>query len=236
MKNKILNLTKQLALEEPKPEDFHFFEMALTHKSYFKDTNDKFELNALPDYDRLEFLGDSVLKLVLNEYIFQKYTKYRSGDLTKLSAYLLSDKTLEKIALTLKIEPFIKTGARIPSHEVLSDVLEAIFGACYISYGLVKTRKFILSLYKDLIESANDDELKENYKAALQEWAQARKLGLPEYKVTKEEGPSHKPNFEVEVLIQGKLYGRGTGTSKKDASQSAAKVAFNKINSKNGSK
>jgi ribonuclease III len=208
-------------LQVPVPQDMYqlgIFWQALTHKSYGVD-----DLTDVPDYDRLEFLGDSILKFTINEYLFSIFNKYDSGQLTKLSAYLLSDKSLLRIANELHIVRFVRTGIRIKPQAVLSDVMESLFGACYLVYGLKSTKELILRLYKDLILEGDSSELKDNYKAALQELTQSKQLGLPDYVVVKTDGPPHSPNFEVEIRLAGKVLGRGSGPSKKEAGQMAAK-------------
>lgn len=223
MKSKEIDIKKLFyILNIPEEADQTLFWQAITHKSFFADAlEDSFD-----HYDRLEFLGDSILKLTINEYLFKNFTRYDSGKLTKLSAYLLSDKTLLQIANEANIKPFVRTGARIRRESVLSDVMEALFGACYLNCGLEAARKLILDLYKDLIIEADESELKGNYKAALQELAQSKQLGLPEYLIINSEGPPHNPKFEVEIKIAGKTMGRGIGGSKKEAGQMAAKASL----------
>lgn len=211
-------------LDLPAPQDIYqlsVFWQALTHKSYGVD-----DLTDVPDYDRLEFLGDSILKFTINEYLFRSFKKYDSGQLTKLSAYLLSDKSLLRIADELNIVKFVRTGARIRPYAVLSDVMESLFGACYLVYGFSDTKELIIRFYKDLILEGDSSELKDNYKAALQELTQSKQLGLPDYIVVKTDGPPHSPNFEVEVRLAGKVLGRGSGPSKKEAGQMAAKASL----------
>lgn len=210
------------------------FVQALTHKSFLQDTNNSEEkaLIAPNHYDRLEFLGDSVLKLVMNENLYRQYGLYDSGELTKLSAYLLSDKTLKRIGQKLQIVDYIRTGTRIKPEAVLPDIMESLIGASYLAYGFDITGEFIIELYKEIIQEADASELKDNYKAALQELTQSQQLGLPEYTVAKAEGPAHSPKFEIEVSLNGVSLGKGTGSSKKEASQMAAEQALAKLNTK----
>ncbi|MDJ0624784.1 MAG: ribonuclease III [Candidatus Caenarcaniphilales bacterium] len=205
------------------------FLQAVTHKSFVKDIpSDSLEYQQ-EQYDRLEFLGDSVLKLVLNEHLYRLFPNYNSGQLTKLSAFLLSDKTLKRIALSLGIEEYVKVGRRIGKDAVLPDIMESLIGASYISFGFTMAGEVIIELYKDIILEADASDLKGNYKAALQEFTQSRQMGLPDYNVAKALGPAHKPLFEVEVSLKGKVLGIGSGPSKKDAGQAAAKEALRKL-------
>jgi len=207
-----------------KPECPELFISALTHKSYLAD-----EQNLHNHYDRLEFLGDSVLKTVINSHLYQKYPDYPSGELTKLSAYLLSDKALTQIASSLDLSSLIRSERRIPKSSILADVSEAIIAACYLNYGLETTQEMILGLYDDLIEEADASDLKENYKAALQEYTQSQGLGLPTYITIKQDGPAHSPRFELEVRLGDQILGHGIGKSKKDASQKAAQASLLKL-------
>jgi len=215
-----------LELQLPDEKGKMPFLQAVTHKSFMLENEDT---EPAGDYDRLEFLGDSVLKLVINEFIFRKFNDYDSGELTELSAFLLSDKTLLRIADGLNFKLYIRTGSRIRPESVMSDVMEALLGACYLTYGFKATEELILRLYNDLVDEADSSELKGNYKAALQELTQSKQLGLPSYKVIKTEGPPHSPSFEVETLLKGKMLGRGKGASKKEASQMAAKNALERL-------
>lgn len=225
----IEGLFKLIGLEIPDSEGKQHFFAAVTHKSFLLDNeDDPFK----GEYDRLEFLGDSVLKLVINELIFRKFPDYDSGQMTELSAYLLSDKTLLRIAHSLNFKSFVRTGSRIKQDAVLSDVMEALLGACYVVFGFQRTEKLIHHYYRDLIDEANANELKGNYKAALQELTQSKQLGLPAYKVVNTEGPPHNPSFEVETYLKGKILGTGRGSSKKEASQMAAKNALDKLANK----
>ena len=209
------------------------FRQALTHKSFLIDLPENTVFDETNDqYDRLEFLGDSILKTSINEHLFHKFKTYNSGDLTKLSAYLLSDKSLLQIAHELNIKPFVRTGSRVPKESVLSDIMESLFGACYLIYGFETARQLILNLYTEMIEEADASDLKDNYRAALQELSQSKQWGLPEYKVSSTSGPPHKPIFEIEVYLQNQLMGIGKGISKKEASQAASKQAFFELQNK----
>jgi ribonuclease-3 len=213
------DLIKVLGIDKPlKANDEQLFLQALTHKSYLLD-HPEYNL----EYDRLEFLGDAILKFVINEYLFINFPKYNSGELTKLSGYVLSDKMLFKIASDLRLRKFVLCGSRIKAESVMSDVMESLIGATYLVYGFEEAKKLILRSYEDIILEADSSELKENYKAALQELTQSKQLGLPEYFVVKSEGPPHNPNFGIEIrLSDGTILGEGEGSSKKEAGQAAA--------------
>lgn len=207
----------------PNDDDYRLFQVALTHKSILKEHEEK---NPNSHYDRLEFLGDSILKQVINKFIFFQYSEYNSGQLTQLSAYLLSDKTLVKIANNLNIQPYVLCKKHLKKETILGDVMEALFAAVYLTYGLDTIEKIIIHLYQDIITEANLDELKDNYKAALQEFLQSKKLGLPEYITISHTGPPHNPIFEIGVQVEGTIITTDTGSSKKQASQNAALKAL----------
>ncbi len=235
--NKKYLLLNQLFLSLKLPEiknkeSLNLFLTAITHKSFLSEE----ELNKAGSlalhYDRLEFLGDAILKTVLSEYIFHKYPNYDSGSLTKLNAYLLSGKTLSKIAKKFNFQNFILCKKLKQSDSVLEDVLESFLAACYLTYNFEFTKKFIINLYGEEIEKANLSNLKGNYKAALQEYTQSYQMGLPEYEVASQSGPSHDPVFTIKIKIKGAYIAEASASSKKEAGQLAAKEALKKIKEK----
>lgn len=203
------------------------FIRALSHKSFFLRNYQELKSSkkqnlSLADYDRLEFLGDAILKFVINSYLFETYQTYRSGKLTSLSAYLLSDKLLTEIGEQLKLEKHIRVGNYIPKRQVIADVLEAILGAYFLSFGIEQSKELILDLYQAYFQLAEEKAESENYKARLQELAQAEAKQLPKYILLKTTGPAHASLFFVEVSF-GDKSSLGTGSSKKLAEQAAAK-------------
>ncbi len=200
---------------------------ALTHKSYAHMYGIK------EDNERLEFLGDSVLNLVISEYLCHLYPAYDEGKLTKLKSSLVNRKSLLLWAKKLSLGDYLliseeeeAAGGR-QRDSLLSNALEALIGAIYEDQGWDKIRKFFLRQIPTLKGIRKAD-----YKSRLQELIQKRYKILPEYGVKTESGPAHKKFFEIEVKVKGRVFGHGTGWSKKAAEQEAAKKALTKVRTK----
>lgn len=217
--------------------DYSFLDKALTHSSY------PFE-NKLPDSEdneRLEFLGDAVLKLIASKCLYERFPDYSEGELTKIRAVLVSDKTLAGIAEELNLGKYLKlgyheekTGGRTrPS--TLACGFEAILGAFYLDGEFHCLYDFCVRLFEEEITKIDKSASKYNYKAILQEYAQAGGLEVPDYIVVKEEGPPHNKLFKVEVFVNGEKSGAGEGKTKKDAHQKAAEKAVNVLKILEGS-
>ena len=189
--------------------------MALTHRSL---RADKYS------YERLEFLGDKVLALILSEILYHKFADADQGELTKRYHPLAKESALAKIAVAVGLPSFILSDGISDVHElasVQSDVTEAIIAALYLDGGMEEARKFVLA--HCVFEDAIPDDRHENPKSALQEWAAARQLGLPAYSVLDKQGPDHALYFSVEVVLNGVLKAQGEGLSRKIAEQDAAR-------------
>ncbi len=194
-------------------------EIALTHTSYANEHN-------CASYERLEFLGDAVLELVSSDYIF-KHENLKEGDMSKKRSLYVCENALYEYAKELDLVNHIKVGHSIqtPNKTVVADVFEAIIGAIYLEKGLDAVFAFFNKLIVPYIESGA--EFLHDYKSTLQEMVQTQRQSV-EYIVVKEGGPAHKKYYVVDVLIDGIVYGEGTGNSKKDAEQRAAKEALSK--------
>ncbi len=202
-------------------------QQALTHKSYAHMYGIK------EDNERLEFLGDSVLNLVISEHLYHRYPAYDEGKLTKLKSSLVNRKYLLLWAKKLSLGDYLLiseeeevAGGRQRA-SLLSNALEALIGAIYQDQDWDKAKKFILGQISTLKGTKKVD-----YKSRLQELIQRRYKILPEYKVKTESGPAHKKLFEIEVKVKSRIFGRGTGLNKKTAEQEAAKKALKKIKTK----
>ncbi len=214
----------------------HFIQ-ALIHRSFLEELEDDDTSN-----ERLEFLGDSVLSLVVAEYLFQKFPDEDEGFLTKIRARLVNRTALSDAAEEIGLAKFIlidhnlsNTFARA-SKTVLSDGLEAVIGAIYLDHGLKVSKEFIYRILIEPITKENDYLIDENYKSQLLEFAQANKIEIPIYKVIKQEGPQHDRIFTVKVSAGKSYEGIGIGKNKKTAEQNAAKAALEKIFSNYNSK
>ncbi len=199
---------------------------ALTHKSYKQPY----------DNERLEFLGDAVLDLIVGEYLYKKFNRSDEGKLSKIRASLVNETGFDKLARALNLGDYIllsnaednNGGREKPS--LLSNAFEAIIGAIYLEDGLKTAEKIAIELIESNYEEISLDSLFRDFKTTLQELTQARFGMTPEYKVISSRGPDHLKEFEVGVFIQDKEYARAIGKSKKIAQQEAAKEAVELLN------
>jgi ribonuclease-3 len=206
-------------------------DLALTHRSWANE-------QSVPEhYERLEFLGDSVLGLVAAEWLYSQHPELPEGELSKLKGQLVSREALMKHAQELDLGAELKIGVgedrsggrTKPS--LLADSMEAVFGALYLDGGLEVARKVILPMLEDAYhEKAREPVV--DAKTQLQEFSQALGWDLPEYRLTGASGPDHSKTFVVECWVAGKLAGQGEGSSKKTAEQRAAADALEKLQEK----
>lgn len=201
---------------------------ALRHRSTLVD--DKF--SSTDSYERLEFLGDAVLDLIVTEVIFDLFPHKNEGFLTKLRAKLVRGDTLAMYARELKLYKFMLLGERVQgqgieqSKSVLADVFEALVGAIYLDIGYESTSQFVRTVIEEFIDFDEITQMLDNYKSLLLEFAQAHQMEIPTYNVISEEGPGHDKTFGVEVLVDNRPMARGKGKSKKEAEQKAASRAL----------
>ena len=203
---------------------------ALMHRSY------AYENGNLPTNERLEFLGDSVLGIVITETLYLRYPDCTEGQLAKLRAAVVNAIALADVARTLGLGEYLflgrgeeTTGGREKS-SILADTMEAVFGAIFLSRGLPAAADVIHRLFDPLIEQASALGAGLDWKTSLQEISAAHDLGLPEYVVT-DEGPDHAKEFFARAVIGGHVLGEGHGRSKKIAEQQAASTAYERIRS-----
>jgi ribonuclease-3 len=215
--------------------DLRILNQSLTHTSYAYELEGN---NGLFQNERLEFLGDVVLGLIVSEYIYHKYPDYMEGDLAKIRAKVVSRPILTKRAKLLNLGKYLllgkgeeMTGGR-SRHSILADTFEALIGAIYLDSGLEKSRDFILSQLKEDIEKITYNVQVQDYKTDFQEFTQKKFRTLPFYKVINKEGPDHNRTFEIAVMVKGKVWGIGKGGSKKEAEQRAAFYALQKVKRK----
>ncbi|MBN1497175.1 MAG: ribonuclease III [Spirochaetes bacterium] len=203
---------------------------ALTHRSYVNESG-----GGIMDNERLEYLGDSVLGLVVNEYLFREYEQYREGELAKIKSAVVSEATLSKLARSIDLGRFIFMG-RGEEHSggrdrssILANTVEAIIGALYLDSGLKTCRKFILSLLRDEIGMVNSLTYLRDPKTALQEYVQKKYKERPVYRVIEERGPDHQKEFTVSLIINGREILTGEGPSKRKAEMNAARASLKRI-------
>lgn len=185
--------------------------------------------------ERMEFLGDSVLGLVVNEYLYNRYPDRDEGDLTKIKSLVVSRQVLAKKAEEIGLGKYlllsageVESGGRKRS-SIIADAMEAVIGAIYLDRGIEAAREFIRREILVGLHEITRSEEHTNYKSLLQELVQGSRKVHPVYRVQSERGPDHDKQFIVDVSISGKMYGRGTGKSKKEAEQSAAKAALENL-------
>lgn len=207
-----------------------YFIQALMHRS-FLEQHSEYDISN----ERLEFLGDAVLNLIVAEYLYKNFPQKDEGFLTKVRAKLVNRLALAEAADRINLGNFLlisknlSSSFAVSSRTVLSDAMEALIGAVYMDNGLLSSKDFIS---KVLIEPNSKEELfliDENYKSQLLEYAQAKRFDNPIYNVLREEGPQHNRVFTVNVTIGKKEYGIGTGKNKKTAEQNAARIALQNI-------
>jgi ribonuclease-3 len=174
------------------------------------------------NYERLEFLGDAVLKLIISDILYKKYPDYREGDLTKIRSIVVSDNILSEIGAELDIN-CDENLRGTPS--IYACAFEAVLGAYYLDGKSVELQKALEKLFTSYIEDVDKNFQKYNAKAVLQEYTQGVNKKIPTYTVVEEKGPAHNKVFTVEVSYDGRVLARGSGHTKKEAEQNAAAAA-----------
>ena len=195
-------------------------DVALTHSSYSNE-------HECENYERLEYLGDAVLQLIVSEYLYKNSTD-AEGVMSKTRASYVCEKALAEYAKKVGYIDYIKVGhgqVGNVNDTIIADIFEAILGAIYLDQGFMTAKKYIHDVVIPYIESGY--QFFDDYKTALQEMVQTDKKSV-EYKLVNEEGPAHDKTFEVDVVVDDIVYGHGVGKSKKDAEQKAAYDAYSK--------
>ncbi len=211
--------------------NMEILKQAITHSSYAHENS----RNNVSHNERLEFLGDAVLELVISEYLYVNYPELNEGDLTRLRANIVCESSLVRVAKFLNLGEYILLGKgelaaggkSRPS--ILANSLEALIGAVYLDKGYGNARSKILNLFKPVIEEIKEGDLNKDYKTLVQEYTQAEYSLTPEYKIVDEIGPDHNKIFVAQVLFKEKVIGEGRGRNKKEAEQAAASVAWSKL-------
>ncbi len=194
-------------------------ENALTHTSFKTDCN--------PSNERLEFLGDAILGMVISEYLFKKFPDYSEGMLTKIKSVVVSRAALAKIGDEMGLEQFISVGKGLSTNpfpkSLVANVFEAIIAAIYLDSGLKSANDFTIRCLKNEIDIVCDDKHDKNYKSMLQHFCQRQEGHIPRYKIIKQSGPDHDKTFEVVTIIHNVEHCTGLGNNKKEAEQIAAR-------------
>lgn len=208
-------------------------ETAMTHRSFLNENRDVTESN-----ERLEFLGDAVLELIVSHFLFSTYKDYTEGLLTSIRSKIVQTKTLAAVARKLNLHEYIKLskgetesgGAN--NESILADTFEALIGAIFVDRGIDKAKEFVnKNLLSDLSEIVSSKEVVD-YKSDYQEAVQAQGLPTPVYKIIEESGPDHNKTFISGVFVAGKKTAQGKGHSKQNSEQAAAELALEKLSKK----
>ena len=220
MINNLKNIEKIINL---KFNDKELLSKSFIHKSYNKEINN----------EKLEFLGDRVIGLIISKKLLNLYPNEKEGIIDKKFASLVNKKTCAKVFRSLNLKKFIKTGnsfktIRSADERLLSDTCEALIGAIYLDQGFVNTEKFVLNIWKDFIQDSKIIEL--DPKTKIQEFSLKKFKKPPIYKTIKKTGPNHNPFFQVSVQIENSKKYIGQGNSKKNAEQNAASKLIRNLN------
>ena len=214
-------LFKRLSI---KPKNISLYKTAFSHSSYVNEHKVK------NNYERLEFLGDAVLDLVVADYLYSNHRE-DEGEMTKVRASYVCENANYCYAMSLNLQDYILVGHGEQKEglkkAIVADIFEALIGAIYIDLGYATARKVVLKVIVPYIEDPYTNFFSD-YKSALQEYVQTEQKTI-DYEMVKEEGPAHNRTFTVEVKIDGIKYGTGIGSSKKEAEQEAAKEALAKM-------
>jgi len=204
--------------------------LSLTHRSF------AYESGGLPTNERLEFLGDSVIGLVITQELYQRFPEMDESKLSPLRSGVVSTRALAEVARELRLGEILRlgkgeevTGGRDKS-SILADSLEALFGAIYLEHGLDGARRAILAMMSKAIDDSLSRGAMLDGKTALQELLAARSLGVPEYEIA-ESGPDHAKEFQATAIVAGQRLSLGRGKSKREAEQEAARLAYEVLSS-----
>ena len=201
--------------------------LAFSHRSYANEQADGVDNN-----EKLEFFGDSVLGLVVSEYLVTALHEKSEGDMAKIKSHVVSEDSLAEIGRNLRVDNFVLIGkgeeysGGRSKKALIADAMEAVIGAYYLDSGFKAVRSFIRGLLIPQINKVLEDRHKKDYKTLLQELVQKRYKSYPRYRIVHREGPDHNRTFWIEVAIGKRTYGPGTGKNKKEAEQQAAGIAY----------
>ena len=218
MSDKLHTLQKKINI---KFKSINYLKKAITHKSY----------DSLNNYEKLEFLGDRVLGLVISKKLIELYPDQKEGVLDKRLASLVNKNRCLEVAKNIGLEKFILIGNKSSKskieNKILSDCIEALIGAIYYDKGFEASEKFILNMWRSFISSSDVSIV--DSKTKLQEYSLKKFKSLPIYKLVSSSGPKHKPKFTISVKLKNTKFFEGSGNSKKKAEQSAAKILLDSL-------
>lgn len=206
---------------------------ALSHKSYVNELEENLENN-----EKLEFLGDAFLGMVISDTLYNQKLYFKEGSLARIKSYVVSESTLNRVGREMGIEKYIllgkgeeKSGGRSRT-SLIGDGVEAVLGAYYLDAGFKQARRLVDRYFLKEILWVEENKHEKDYKSILQEYTQKKHKTVPRYRVMNTEGPDHKRKFYVNVYVQDRTFGPGVGESKKKAEQGAAEAALSKLRKK----
>ncbi|MBS4020903.1 MAG: ribonuclease III [Dethiobacter sp.] len=229
MQKKDLALLLERLRIEPKKNKYYI--QALTHSSYANERG----LAGYAHNERLEFLGDAVLGLVVSEMLYSRFKEFPEGKLTRIRSQLVREETLARLAQELGLGVNLRlskgeaaSGGRQRA-SILADALEALIAAIYLDLGFTEVQRVAREIYEELLTCLENGTLSKDYKTLMQEYAQGRLATTPEYRIVSEEGPDHFKTFVANFIINDRVYGEGSGRTKKEAEQEAARSAYEQL-------
>jgi len=213
-------------------ESVGLLDQALTHKSYANEQGEGVVHN-----ERLEFLGDAVLDLVVSHMLHDVQPRLNEGDMSRIRAHLVNEESLGKVARSFGLGQYLVLGrgeertGGCEKASILADAFEALVAAIYLDGGFDLVFSFVESVFRPVIEASGTGALERDYKTRFQEYCQARYGKAPSYRLVGESGPDHQKNFEVEICLGNRSLGHGRGRNKKEAEQRAAQDALELLSS-----
>lgn len=222
---KLDSLAKKIGVEF---KDAQLLKQAMIHRSYLNEIKE----GRLESNERLEFLGDAILSFVISEKLYQDYPDYPEGKLTNLRSNIVCTSALAKIAQQIDLGPYLfmskgeKESGGNENISILANTVEAVIGAIFLDQGIEATRQFIQKKFGPMIKTVVDKGQLKDTKSLLQEKLQARLKETPTYRTLHQKGPDHDKTFTVGVFVQKNLLAKGTGKSKQEAEEAAAKKAL----------
>jgi ribonuclease-3 len=206
---------------------YDLLNLAFSHRSFANESG-----ASVANNEKLEFLGDSVLGLVVAEYLYELLPEEEEGRLAKIKSFVVSENSLADIARALRVDTFILIGkgeeysGGRSKKALLADAMEAVIGAYFLDSGFDKVRKFILRYFVPEINKVLENRHRKDYKTLLQEYLQKQHKMYPKYQLVKKTGPDHAKEFWMEVQVLDRKFGPGRGRNKKEAEQKAARLAY----------
>lgn len=220
----LMNLQKRIDYQF---KNINILNNALTHSSSIASKDDYSDHN-----ERMEFIGDSILSMIISLYLYEKCKNLPEGHLTRIRANIVCEQSLHNAAGNIELGKYLllskgeeHTGGRKRA-STLADAFEALIAAVFLDGGLKNARNFVLKYLEETIHASIQNKVFSDYKSYLQEYIQKNNSGKLNYEMLAEEGPDHDKTFEMALYLDDKLIGRGTGHSKKDAQQASAKAAL----------